>query len=97
MPCSDGGQAEYEREREHNEMRELLCSTCRILAAHGFDFGTNPQLDRWWNNHRKEDEAREMAEAKARVEKNIAVELTKKPLAELTSTDRQLLRKYNLL
>lgn len=37
----------------------LLCSACRALKRLGYDFGENPALDRWWDEHQKEDAKRE--------------------------------------
>jgi len=103
MPCRDGGPSmeAMENDRLTRELREkreqisrleiLLCSACRVLAGMGFDFGTNPDLDRWWDAHDKEDlEARRKA-ARERLRHQRALHLSEtKTWAQMTPKERAL-------
>lgn len=77
---------------------DLLCSACRALEASGFDFATNPELDRWWAAHKKEDELRQLKEARERQERLEALALAgTKLVADLTPRERDLLRKHHII
>jgi len=108
MPCSDGGQSEYQsridaenRAKELEVMKEMLCSSCRVLEREGYDFDENPLLSKWWDNHKKEDEARVAKEIKERNERllaqGIAMSLTIAELKNLNGERRDLLRKYGFI
>lgn len=115
MPCNDGGgpgsggydsydisQAE---KRGRESMSPLLCSACRSLEKLGFSFAENPALDKWWDNHKKEDAAREERERRAELarlrkaaEERQAIEVAKsKRISELTTSEKSLLKRYGLL
>lgn len=110
MPCSDGRPCFQELmrrsqviseisklEKKRDELTEMLCSTCRVLERVKFDFDENPQLSKWWDKHKREDEKREAEEIKKRLEKQMALELTKKSLSELTIADKKLLKRFGYL
>lgn len=84
-------QRAYQR-KEIDKREKLLCSACRVLESKDYDFGMNPELDRWWAEHKEEDLKREEAEAKKIFQRNYAVELAKKPFNELASFELDILR-----
>lgn len=101
MPCRcDDGPSFDETPRLKNQidrLEEMLCSTCRVLEEQKFDFDKNPQLSKWWDKHKKEDEKRLAKEARAKLRRDLAKALLKKPLEELTNEDRKLLREEGFL
>src|SRR5574343_702856 len=65
MPCrSECGapSGDSYRKSETEKYIILLCSSCRKLEEFGFDFAQNHELDRFWDQHKKEDEKRRLAE-----------------------------------
>lgn len=107
MPCSDGcsngdyrsGYAAGEaRLRDTLEaMKEMLCSTCRVLERLEYDFDENPELSKWWDKHKKEDEKKAREEAQRLLEVKMCHSLIRKPLTQLSTEDRTLLRKHKFL
>lgn len=109
MPCSDGGpsladEIAYRKDRQIKNMDKelevrdsLLCSACRVLERIGYDFEENPRLSEWWDEHKKEDQKREKEEAKKRLNHQLAIELSKKPVSQLTKEDKALLKKEGFL
>lgn len=100
MPCE--GPSPYEqlsyKETEISNLREMLCSACRSLSKLGFDFGVNPMLDKWWDQHQKEDRAREAEEIRINNERTLAKNVAQtKLINELTVDEKQLLKRYNFL
>jgi hypothetical protein len=95
VPVSDAYLKRLEKSKA--ELEEMLCSACRALVNYNFDFGLNPQLDKWWDKHQKEDQKRELAELKLKQEKEHVTRLLNKPLSELTREDKKLLNKHGLL
>jgi len=83
--------------RKNDNLSALLCSTCRELESQEYDFGKNPELDRWWDKHKKADIKREEKEARERLQKAKALEIAKKPFNELTKEDKEFLREHGLL
>ena len=78
--------------------KALLCSTCKALEQQGYDFGLNPELDRWWDRHKKENAARVAKEAKEKLRMDNAIELSmQKPLGAMTADEKKLLRDAGLL
>lgn len=91
MPCIADGPPPI-------DLRTLLCSACRVLEATGFDFGTNPELDRWWADHKAEDQKRQIEEARERQERLEALNIAgTKLVRDLTPRERNLLRKYKII
>lgn len=93
-----------ELKQSENEFTAMLCSACKTLEALGFDFGTNPLLDRWWTAHKEEDRKRELvkeqkrqhdAAKKLRKQKAILIAETK-ILKDLTDEDRALLAEFEM-
>lgn len=98
MPCSDGGPSREEIGRENFRYEILLCSACSALENFNFNFALNPELDEWWDKHKKVDEARIARELKEKLEREHAVEIAKKKtINQLTKEEKALLRKHNLL
>ena len=104
MPCRTDPipptsfEIEAKKNREFRQMAEpLLCSACRALENLGFDFDLNPELSRWWDNHKKEDEARIQAEAKKKFREKRALQLVELPVLSLTDDDIKLLREEGYL
>ena len=101
MPCSDAGwPSSYSQDaslrKENDTLEELLCSTCRVLEKDGFDFDTNPLLSRWWDKHKKEDQAKEAARIRKQKRHEMALEVAKKPFAILTAEDKKLLKEVGM-
>lgn len=106
MPCNDGGWPSESQSqslkikqlsRSNRELEALLCSTCRVLETQGYDFDLNPALSTWWDQHKKEDIARQEKELRAKLLKEEAMEIAKKPFIELTAQDRKKLRDQGLM
>lgn len=107
MPCSDGGPSREQVERERKEanaakrLPPMLCSACRALERLGFDFDENPELSKWWDKHKKEDQARADKEEQERKriewEKGVIDAALKKPFAELSKEEIAMLKKHNYL
>jgi hypothetical protein len=103
MPCSDGGwpssnDTENSSLRsENNELTEMLCSTCCVLEKKAYNFDLNPLLSRWWDAHKKEDERKEAARIKKATRRKMAVEASKKAVADLTAEDKKLLREFDMI
>jgi len=57
----------------------------------------NPQLSKWWDAHKKEDEKRQAAEAKIQREIEQCKILNNKSLASLTKDEKSLLSKHGYL
>lgn len=89
---------------ELNDMAAMLCSACRSLQSYGFDFATNPLLDRWWANHLEEDRRRKEQERweeelriRTELRRQDAINLTRtKLLSEMTAKERALIREFDL-
>lgn len=101
MPCQSGpsdSEVRAEQKSKHiMELEEMLCSSCRVLEEKDFDFDKNPQLSKWWAAHKAEDEAREKAALRNKMRRKMAMDLIKKPIGELTSEDKKLLRELGYL
>jgi len=103
MPCNDGGWplSDYSTDsrtiRENNELTEMLCSTCRVLETQGFDFDLNPLLSRWWDAHKKEDERKEALRIMKAKRREMAIEISKKSVADLTEEDKKMLREFHMI
>jgi hypothetical protein len=98
VPCTDGGPSPRDTIREENSRLDvLLCSACRALERLGYDFDENPELSRWWDQHKREDEAREQVETRKRLRKSLAKELANIPVSHLTKEERQILREEGYL
>lgn len=113
MPCTDYGRSTMEghdcfKNRQVKEqitelkdrivhLTALLCSTCRALASTQYDFDLNPELSRWWDTHKQEDDTREKTEARARLRQELARELSRKPVKDLTADDRDILKEQGYL
>lgn len=99
MPCRDGGYTEEQIEENFNrkkidDLTAMLCSLCRWAADNGYDWAQNPLLDRWWDEHKKEDDKRELAEkaTSARIRM-----LKKTPAGKLTMDDVRFLQEQGVL
>ena len=102
MPCTGGPSGEQlenarltrevRKERERSSKLEvLLCSACRSLVSLGFDFGVNPELDRWWAGHERKDIERRREAAKEQLRTQRALHLSEtKTWAEMTPKERAL-------
>lgn len=103
MPCIDGGPSwpEEAQKQRDSSMSVLLCSACRTLERLGYDFDENPELSEWWDKHKKADAARlakEQQEAeRAEYQRRIVRVALTKPVSELTSEEKALLKKHNFL
>ncbi len=101
MPCRDLGFEQTEeayRAINTPQYEVLLCSACRALANLNYDFGLNPELDRFWHKHQEKDNTRKVKEAKEKLEFNEALRIAEeKTLSQLTSEEKQLLKKYKIL
>ncbi len=107
MPCSDGGpsysqtrddSAELSRLRaEVKNQDSMLCSACRVLQKIGFDFDENPRLSEWWDKHKKEDEKKDREETRKRLNYELALAASKKPVSKLTAEDKILLKREGFL
>lgn len=105
MPCRDEYTEDYEyRERQVTKLEKtvsllesFLCSTCRVLEKGGYDFDENPALSEWWASHKAADERREAAIIKKRLRRELAIEVSNKPVNSLTEEDKKLLREFELL
>ena len=102
MPCrgsfedqlADGFYAEPELER----VRILLCSACRALRDKEYDFGLNPALDKWWDEHKKQDAIREAKEIKEKLERAEAKRIAEtKTIVQMSVEEKQLLKRYNFI
>lgn len=114
MPCRDdwGNENEIRIIREQGDARkkleELLCSSSRVLERLGYDFSENPELDKWWHRHKKEDDARIQREAreaeqkeKERIGREILMARAKaigdKPFSSWTAAEKQLMKRAGLI
>ena len=85
-------------QKEMSTVESLLCSACRSLESAGFDFGKNPELDRWWHAHEEADAKRRVEEARVKLERERAIDLANtKKVSELTKEERALLKKHRIL
>jgi len=82
-----------ENQEKTSKLEALLCSACTALEEKEFNFATNPELDCWWDNHKKIDTARNEADAKKRLLRSKCVELSYK---QLTKEDLELLNSEGL-
>jgi hypothetical protein len=101
MPCGDN---RLNREQDYkdlqslyHDMKKLLCSACRALERDNFDFAINPPLDKWWNNHKKEDLERQEYEAKREFKRKQAILASKKAIIDLTEEDKALLKEFKYI
>lgn len=103
MPCIDDGwsrgtsAAELEEARKKARMEPMLCSACRTLDRLGFNFDENPELSKWWDNHKTADFLREKEEVRKRLEAEQVMVIAKKPFNKLTDADKKLLKKHGML
>lgn len=90
MPCGYfDNRIDYEAENkkleiEHSHTIALLCSACRALEGLKFNFALNPELDRWFHQHKIEDQARleqELKEQKKAEERRRKAEIKAKAKA----------------
>lgn len=97
MPCNSGPDDREIIHEQHKLIKDtetLLCSACAALERYGYNFQENPSLDRWWDAHKKADEARKIAEAAKRKEIELAGELVKKRVIDLTPDEVAIIRKH---
>ena len=102
MPCIcyyPEENVDYTKKYENltSSLEEMLCSACRVLEKGKYDFDENPQLSKWWDAHKKEDEKRQAAEAKIQREIEQCKILNNKSLASLTKDEKSLLSKHGYL
>lgn len=107
MPCYDARDSECrdrtvtvenpETKKKLTRAESLLCSACRALELHKFDFDLNPALSEWWADHKAADDARQVAEVKHRLEFARAKDVAEKPFKNLTTEDKKLLKKHGFL
>jgi hypothetical protein len=107
MPCSDGGASDYRSgyaagedslRQQLENMKEMLCSSCRVLEREGYDFDENPLLSKWWDKHKKEDQARLAKEIKERNEFLLAKGIAEStPVSKLSKTHKDLLKKHGFM
>lgn len=102
MPCYGGPDEDdssclNETRKELGETEALLCSACRELESQNYDFDKNPQLSRWWDKHKKEDQKRQLKESKERIEQSRIIDLSNKPFGDLTKEDKKFLKSKGLL
>ena len=101
MPCNGGGNSiavDYTDYETIKKLSSLLCSACRVLDKTQYDFDENPALSEWWEDHKKQDEKKEQAKIKKNLEKQKAFNIAKtKKLIDLTSQEKSLLRKHDLI
>ena len=105
MPCGGmcddyrSGYASGATDNQHklDEMKEMLCSACRVLERNNYDFDENPLLSKWWDKHKKEDEAKARVEAQRLLEIGMCQTIATKPLHKLTKADLALLKKHGYL
>lgn len=108
MPCSDGrsNYGDYRSGYAAGEdslrgkleaMKEMLCSACRVLERLEYDFDENPELSKWWDGHKKEDERKAKEEAQRLLEVKMCHSLINKLLGQLSKDDLSLLRKHKFL
>lgn len=98
MPCQGGcGSPEPNYKQEVAKLSSLLCSVCRSLEDLNFDFDKNPELSRFWDEHKKIDEARLLSEARMRLEKSRCLELSNKKFGDLTKEELGLLKKHKFV
>lgn len=79
MPCSDGnsrycdGSCNSHYKTRADMMARMLCALCKSLVSSGRRAYINqtPGLAQWWEQHQKEDAAREAYEAKAKREQRL--------------------------
>lgn len=97
MPCrvdSPDSDTQAKNKKKINKLERLLCSSCTVLERDGYNFAENPELDRWWHQHKQADEARALAEAVKNKEIEHVIELLKKPAGELTREEWTLIKKH---
>jgi hypothetical protein len=103
MPCCG-----YEREQERNnafqdlkeensDLRTMLCSVLRTMDHLHWDYNTNPMVARWWEEHKRYDAEIERTALLKENKRKIAIDLSKKPVSELTQEDKKLLREEGFL
>jgi len=102
MPCHDPDYDQIKKNEQillskYRKAQSELSIVCHELEKIGYDFDLNPQLSRWWDKRKKEELKRQEAEAKKRLEKKLCEELLQKPLNSLSSSDKELLRRYNCI
>ena len=105
MPCSDDGRAAYEAKivarnnlQKIDDLTAMLCSACKALEGdYGYDFDKNPLLSRWWDDHKKADLAAAQEAARKQLQYDEAVLISQKPFAQLTDSDKQILKREGFL
>jgi hypothetical protein len=95
-PSPDTSRAD-KLKKENDILESMLCSACRVLAAKNYCFDENPRLSEWWDKHQKEDEKKELAAAKKRLQREEALEIAKKPFKDLNASDKKILQREGLL
>ena len=97
--------------RENKELTEelkttraLLCGACRVLVSKEYDFGENPELDRWWAKHQTADRRREAKERNQLIEEmrkrrvvERAADLMTKPLNQMTDDEKAILKEAGVI
>ena len=102
MPCSDDGYS-HQTEEMHDRktiklLSSLLCSACRELESKNYDFDKNPALSEWWAEHKRADEARELATLRNKLRREQAMEIAKtKTIAQCGKTELALLKEFKLI
>jgi len=71
MPCRDDyaeSRTSEENIKKLHEVTEMLCSFCKAYEAHSFPNVRMPEkVKQWWEQHKKEDKAREEREKQGRL------------------------------
>lgn len=81
-----------------DELTQLLCSVCNRLDEKDSEyFPMNPQLDRWWSEHKEEDRKRRIAELKVKQARDRAESMLAKPWNSLTQAEKEFLKRGNYL
>lgn len=109
MPCTYEESAEEKRQRleAHDEKTvaeaikntygPLLCSACKSLERLGYDFGENPELDRWWDEHKASDRRQMRLDQLAQSKRDYIDQLVAKPFGDLTADEKQTLCEAGLI
>lgn len=98
---SEGGKeknkSKKQKHKKPDNLTVLLCSACRALESLGYDFAQNPSLDKWWDNHKKEDREREIEELREQRQREYVKTLLEKPVGQLEKDELKFLREQGEL
>lgn len=78
-------------EKKLAKLERILASACSALERNGYNFAENHDLDRWWIEHKELRAITELIENK-KIE--YIKEILKKPMAELTKDEWDLIRTH---